>query len=94
MSVTRERPMASQFSVARSGAITTTFPADRAGSQMGPDDHAPARNNASRRSVTGTMEIVRGAMPYLRSLVLAIVVTALILIGLPAVLALGAAAGT
>jgi hypothetical protein len=40
------------------------------------------------------MDMVRGALPFLRALLMAAIVTALILIGLPAVLALGAAAGS
>jgi len=40
------------------------------------------------------MEMLRAAVPFIRPLVIAVLVTALIMIGLPAVLAMGSGAGT
>jgi hypothetical protein len=58
------------------------------------DRPAATRHRTTELSVTGPVEMVRAAVPVLRPLVMAVIVTALIMIGLPAVLALGAAAGT
>ena len=55
---------------------------------------APARHSAGRLSVNSAVEMLRAAMPFIRPLVVAVLVTALIMIGLPAVLAMGAGAGT
>ncbi len=54
-------------------------------------ESADSRNSAPRPGVTDNVGKLRGALPFVRSLFLAAVVTALIMIGLPAVLALGAA---
>lgn len=51
------------------------------------------RHINARNPVQGSMEWGDLALPLVRTLVLAVVVTALIMFGLPAVLALGAAAG-
>ena len=52
---------------------------------------AGPRNTAAGSGVTDSVSKLRVALPFVRSLLLAAVVTALIMIGLPAVLALGAA---
>jgi hypothetical protein len=51
-----------------------------------------ARNTDGRPDVQRTMSPLHVALPFLRALVLAVLVTALIMVGLPAVLAIAAAA--
>jgi hypothetical protein len=51
-----------------------------------------ARHSAEGLPVTRTMTVLRAAAPFLRALILAGIVTALIMIGLPRVLAIAAAA--
>lgn len=58
---------------------------------MVPELRPAGRHSAGWLGVTGTMGILRAALPFVRSLFLAAVVTGLIMVGLPAVLALGAA---
>ena len=60
------------------------------GQTMSPEG-ARTRNTIARPGVTVSVGKLRSALPFVRSLFLAAVVTALIMIGLPAVLALGAA---
>jgi hypothetical protein len=50
------------------------------------------RNTGGVPDVQGTMSTVRTAFPYVRALILAIVVTALIMVGLPALLTIASAA--
>ena len=50
------------------------------------------RHTADGMPVTRTMTLLRAAAPLLRALILAGVVTALIMVGLPAVLAIARAA--
>ena len=50
-----------------------------------------ARHTVDVMPVTRSMALLRAAVPFLRALVLAGIVTALIMIGLPAVLAIAAA---
>jgi hypothetical protein len=57
------------------------------------DRLAGNRHSQPEPSVTGAMDLLRAVLPYVRPLLLAILATVIILIGLPAVLALGAAAG-
>lgn len=52
---------------------------------------AVSRHSADGLRVTGSMTVLRAAVPFIRALILATVVTALIMIGLPAVLAIAAA---
>lgn len=52
---------------------------------------AGSRNTVAGPGVTVSVGKLRGALPFVRSLFLAAVATALIMIGLPAVLAVGAA---
>ena len=51
------------------------------------------RHTDSEETVTGPMAFLRAALPIVRPLLLAVVATLLILIGLPALLAAGAAGG-
>lgn len=51
-----------------------------------------ARHTIESAPVTGTMTPLRAAAPMVRALILATVVTALIMVGLPAVLAIARAA--
>jgi hypothetical protein len=48
------------------------------------------RHTADGLSVTGSMALLRAAAPFIRALILAGIVTALIMFGLPAVLAIAA----
>lgn len=50
------------------------------------------RHTPNRPPVTGSMASLRAAMPFIRAAILAGVVTALIMVGLPAVLAIASAA--
>lgn len=50
-----------------------------------------SRHTADGLPVTGSMTTFRAAVPLLRALILAGIVTALIMIGLPAVLAIASA---
>lgn len=50
------------------------------------------RHTAHRLPVTGSMASLRSAMPFIRAAILAGVVTMLIMVGLPAVLAIASAA--
>ena len=50
------------------------------------------RHTAGDMAVTRTMGTVRAAFPFVRALVLAALVTLLIMVGLPAMLAIAAAA--
>jgi hypothetical protein len=52
-----------------------------------------SRNTLSTPIVTRSMTSLRAAIPFVRVLVLAALVTLLIMIGLPALLAIAAAAG-
>lgn len=61
---------------------------------MSTDRASTNRHSSAEPSVTGAVEMLRAAVPFVRPLLMAAVATALIMIGLPAVLALGAAAGT
>ncbi|HSH22293.1 MAG TPA: hypothetical protein VK992_06745 [Candidatus Caenarcaniphilales bacterium] len=61
---------------------------------MSTESSSVERHSVAEPSVTRAVETLRAAMPFVRPLVLAVIATALIMIGLPAVLALGAAAGT
>lgn len=61
---------------------------------MSTDRASTNRHTSAGPSVTGAVEMLRAAIPFVRPLVIAAIVTALIMVGLPAVLALGAAAGT
>ena len=49
------------------------------------------RHTGGGMPVTRSMALLRAAVPFLRALVLAGIVTALIMVGLPAVLAIAAA---
>jgi hypothetical protein len=48
------------------------------------------RHTADGLSVTRSMAVLRAAAPFIRALILASVVTVLIMVGLPAVLAIAA----
>jgi hypothetical protein len=61
---------------------------------MSTDRPMATRHRTAPVSVTRPVDIIRASIPLIRSLFMAAVATALIMIGLPAVLALGAAAGT
>lgn len=50
------------------------------------------RHSRDELRVTGTMASLRAAMPFIRAVILAGVVTTLIMFGLPAVLAIASAA--
>jgi hypothetical protein len=50
-----------------------------------------SRHSADGLPVTGSMASFRAAAPFLRAIILAGIVTALIMIGLPAVLAIASA---
>jgi hypothetical protein len=50
-----------------------------------------ARHTVAAMPVTRSMAVLRAAVPFLRALILAGLVTALIMVGLPAVLAIAAA---
>ena len=60
----------------------STLPADRL-----------ARHIEERLRVSPSMAALRAAAPFIRAVVLAAVVTALIMVGLPAVLAIAATSG-
>ena len=53
-----------------------------------------ARHRSDGLDVTRSMTVLRAAAPFLRALILATIVTALIMVGLPAVLAIAAASST
>lgn len=74
------------------GAVATAAALD-ASTLMRVDPLPGDRHSESDPSVTGAMGLLRAALPYVRPLLMAILATVLILIGLPAVLALGAATG-
>jgi hypothetical protein len=70
------------MSLSHLGSTSRTAPADLT---------RQSRHRGPWSGVTGQMGIMRAALPFVRSLFFAAVATALIMIGLPAVLALGAA---
>jgi hypothetical protein len=51
------------------------------------------RHTPRAMAVTPSMTTVRAAMPFIRALILATIVTVLIMVGLPTLLAAAAAAG-
>lgn len=94
MSVMRKTSSVSGPGVAHPGALVTTYPTEALTYDMTADERSSARNISVQATVTGAMEMLRGVLPFVRPIVLAAIATALIMIGLPTVLALGAAAGT
>lgn len=94
MALVRNSPGLPMSTDGRGSGISPTLLTNGGDSQVRTEERSGSRNISSRPGVTATMDMVRGALPFLRPLLMAAIVTALILIGLPAVLALGAAAGS